>query len=211
MMTLSTPLDRVTFVAVDVETTGLDPRRDAIVEIGATRIQGGRVLEEFTTLVYIDRTIPFQAQQVHGITNAMLVGQPRVGEAMRLFLDFCGDGALVEHSLRAFDVAFLERAHGSTLSAPYVNTCTLSRTLFPHLPSHSLDACCKRFRIANTQKHRALSDARATGELLLRLLELCATRYPSLGDLVTAASVQRPRSGASMTTRRTGGPSGRMK
>lgn len=191
MITLDTPLDRVTFVAVDVETTGLDPRRDAIVEIGAVRIQGGRVLEEFATLVYIDRTIPLQAQQVHGISNAMLVGHPRTNDAMQLFLGFCGDGALVEHSLRAFDVAFLERASGSQLPAPYVNTCTLSHKLFPHLPSHSLEACCKRFRIANPQKHRALSDARATGELLLRLLELCATRYPSLGDLAAAASVQR--------------------
>lgn len=191
MMLLDTPLDRVTFVAVDVETTGLNPRRDAIVEIGAVRIHGGRVQDEFATLVYADRTIPLQAQQVHGISNEMLVGQPRVQDAMRKFLEFSGDGALVEHSLRAFDVAFLERAHGAVLSAPYVNTCTLSRKLFPHLPSHSLDACCKRFRIANQQKHRALSDARATGELLLRLLDLCATRYPNLSDLVSAASVQR--------------------
>ncbi len=191
MITLDTPLERVTFVAVDVETTGLDPRRDAIVEIGAVRIQGGRLLDEFATLVYIDRTIPFQAQQVHGISNAMLVGQPRTRDAMQLFLGFSGDGALVEHSLRAFDVAFLERASDSKLPEPYVNTCTLSRKLFPHLPSHSLEACCKRFRIANDQKHRALSDARATGELLLRLLELCSTRYPSLGDLAAVASVQR--------------------
>lgn len=191
MTTLDTPLDRVTFVAVDVETTGLDPRRDAIVEIGAVRIRGGRVLDEFATLVSIDRTIPFQAQQIHQINNAMLVGQPRTKDAMAMLLSYCGDGAMVEHSLRAFDVAFLERAHGAPLHGPYVNTCTLSRKLFPHLPSHSLDACCKRFHITNTQKHRALSDARATGTLLLRLLELCATRYPNLGDLVAVASVQR--------------------
>ncbi|MDQ2741964.1 MAG: 3'-5' exonuclease, partial [Chloroflexota bacterium] len=166
MIALDTPIGQVTFVAVDVETTGLDPRRDAIVEIGAVRIQGGQVLDEFATLVYAERTIPLAARRVNGISNEMLVGQPRLPDAMRMFLTFKGDGALVEHSWKAFDAAFLERAHGDRLPGAYVNTCTLSRRLFPHLPSHSLEACCKRFVITNSQKHRALSDARATGELL---------------------------------------------
>jgi DNA polymerase III epsilon subunit family exonuclease len=187
----SPALSAVTFVAVDVETTGLDPKRDAIVEIGAVKLVAGRVVAEFDTLVSIDGDIPAGARKVNGITRAMLEGKPRITEAMRQFLEFAGDGALVEHSSKAFDVAFLERAAGSTLPVPYVNTCTLSRRLFPHLPSHSLEACCKRFVITNPQKHRALSDARATGTLLLKLLELCADRYPSLEDLIKVASVQR--------------------
>jgi DNA polymerase-3 subunit epsilon len=196
MTPLDTPLSAVTFISVDCETTGLDPDRDAIVEIGAVKIQGYRRMDEFETLVYIDRTIPYAARRVHGISNEMLVGKPRISEAIQQLLTFAGSGTLVEHSHKAFDVLFLERAHGQPLEAPYVNTCMLSRKLFPHLPRHSLDECCKRFNIANEQRsehgrHRALADARATGDLLLRLLELSGPRYPRLGDLVSVCSVQR--------------------
>jgi DNA polymerase III epsilon subunit family exonuclease len=191
MIPLSTPLHLVRFVSVDVETTGLDPKRDQIVEMGAVVVQGGRVVGEFETLVYIDRTIPFQARRVHGISNEMLVGKPRIGDALPALLEFVGDGALVEHSSYAFDVLFLESAHGSALNAPYINTCTLSRRLFPHLPRHSLEECCLRFGLAQRPEHRALADARATAHLLMRLLELCSTRYPRLEDLLTVASVQR--------------------
>lgn len=191
MTSLATPLSLVPFVSVDVETTGLDPFQDDIVEIGAVKVQGGKVLEEFSTLVYVEHTIPFTARRVHGISNDMLVGQPRIGEALDMFLHFAGVGALVEHSHMAFDVVFLERAHGSPFAGPYLNTCTLSRRLFPHLPKHSLQECCKRFRIARDEQHRALADARATAQLLLCLLELCSTRYPRLKDLVAVASVDR--------------------
>ncbi|HZU13772.1 MAG TPA: 3'-5' exonuclease [Chloroflexota bacterium] len=193
---LTVPLDQVTFVSLDVETTGLDPRRDAIVEIGAVKIVGNRVVDEFDTLVYIDKTIPFEARRIHGINNEMLVGSPRTAEALRLFFDFAGEAALVEHSYKAFDVLFLEQAWGKRIGTPYVNTCMLSRRLFPHMPRHNLDACCRRFGIVNRERaergrHRALADALATGELLLKLLQLCAPRYPRLGDLVNACSIQR--------------------
>lgn len=196
MIALETPLDRVTFISVDVETTGLDPRRDAIVEIGAVRIEAGRTVDEIETLVYADRTIPLAARRIHGISNEMLVGKPRIAEAMRMLVDFAGDGTLVEHSYKAFDVLFIERAWGAPITAPYVNTCMLSRRLFPHLPRHTLDECCRRFGIVNQARsgqgrHGALSDARATAQLLLKLLELTRTRYPRLGDLVSACSIER--------------------
>jgi DNA polymerase III epsilon subunit family exonuclease len=181
----------VSFISVDVETTGLDPRRDAIIEIGAVKVQRGAIVGEFETLVSIDRPIPADAQRVHRITVDMLAGAPHIAEALPLLWAFAGDGTLVEHSFRAFDVAFLEHANGSPLTVPFVNTCTLSRRLFPFLPSHSLDKCCQRFAITNVQKHRALSDARATAQLLIMLLELCGNRYPRLQDLVAVASVAR--------------------
>jgi DNA polymerase III epsilon subunit family exonuclease len=191
VLALSTPLEHVSFISVDVETTGLDPRRDAIIEIGAVKVRHGVIVEEFATFVSIDRAIPRAAQRVNRITSQMLIGAPRIVDALPLLWSFAGDGALVEHSLRAFDVAFLEHAHGSPLTVPFVNTCTLSRRLFPFHRSHSLEQCCKRFAIANDQKHRALSDARATAYLLIKLLELCGSRYPRLQDLVAVASVQR--------------------
>jgi DNA polymerase III epsilon subunit family exonuclease len=185
----SSPLGLVPFVSVDVETTGFDPRRDEIVEIGAVKVESGKPVGEFQTLVLIDRTIPFGARQVHGITNEMLVGQPRIQEAMAKFLAFAAGCVLVEHSDKAFDVAFLEHANGGVLDFPYINTCTLSRRLFPFIPKHSLGACCRRHGIVVDGAHRALGDARATARLLVCLLEICEARYPRLQDLVSVAAV----------------------
>lgn len=195
MTPLQTPLSLVPFVSVDVETTGIDPRRDQIVEIGAVKVQGGSIVEEFDTLVNIDRTIPFDARRVHGISNEMLVGKPRIAEALTMLLDFAEDSVLAEHSYKAFDVMFLEQARGSVLTAPYINTCTLSRRLFPHIPKHGLEECCRRYHIAHENQHRALGDARATAQLLICLLELCSSRYPRLQDLVAVASIEREASG----------------
>lgn len=191
MISLSLPLEQVRFVSVDVETTGLDPARDEIVEIAAVCVENGAIVHEWDTLVCIDRTIPFEARRVHGISNEMLVGKPRIAEALGGLLALATDGVLVEHSFRAFDVSFLEAAHGRPLEHPYVNTCTLSRKLFPFIPKHSLAECCKRHGIANDNAHRALSDARATAHLLIALLQLCRARYPRLEDLIAVASVQR--------------------
>jgi DNA polymerase III epsilon subunit family exonuclease len=188
---LATPLHLVPFVAVDVETTGLDPRRDAILEIGAVKVQNGQLIAEFDTLVHTDRTIPFGAKHVHGISNQMLVGKPPINDAMQAFLAFADGCVLVEHSEKAFDVAFLERANGGMLDAPYLNTNALSRRLFPFIPKHSLAECCRRHGIVNDRAHRALGDARATARLLIALLEAAGPRYPRLEDLLPVAAVER--------------------
>jgi DNA polymerase III epsilon subunit family exonuclease len=188
---LRMPVRLVSFVSVDVETTGLHPERDEIVEIGAVRVREGRLAEEFSTLVHVDRTIPLEARRVHRITNRMLVGAPRIGEAMAMLLRFAGDDPLVEHSWKAFDIAFLEHAHGGRLGNPCLNTCTLSRKVFPFHRKHSLEECCRRHGIRQVEQHRALPDARATAQLLLCLLEVCSVRYPLLEDLVGAAAVER--------------------
>jgi DNA polymerase-3 subunit epsilon len=187
----STPLDLVSFVSVDVETTGLDPLRDAIVEIGAVKVRGGKIVEEFETLVAIDRPIPYDAWRVHRISPDMLVGKPPIGHALPMLMSFVGDGVPVEHSYKAFDVAFLEAARGGVLAPICLNTCTLSRKLFPFHRKHSLGECCKRHQIKNANAHRALGDARATAQLLLCFLEVCSARYPRLRDLAKVASVER--------------------
>jgi len=191
MPALHTPIHEIPFVSVDVETTGLDPRLDQIIEIGAVKVINGQTIGEWDTLVSIDQRIPMSAHRVHGITDAMLAGKPTVQDAIRSLLVFAGDGTLVEHSHRAFDIAFLETAHGEPLPIPCLNTCTLSRKLFPFHRSHSLAECCRRYSIDNQNAHRALNDARATAQLLQHLLQACSARYPHFGDLLAVASVQR--------------------
>ena len=185
------PVGKVPFISVDLETTGLDPEHDSIVEIGAVKVLNGEIVDEWDTLVSIGRTIPWEARRVHGISNDMLVGSPSIDTALPAFLSFLGDGALVEHSWQAFDVLFLEHAYGSRLVSPYLNTCTLSRKLFPFHRKHSLEECCRRHHISNAQKHRALSDARASAQLLICLLGACSSVYPRLEDLMKVASIQR--------------------
>jgi DNA polymerase III epsilon subunit family exonuclease len=188
---LSVPLGLVPFVVVDLETTGFNPRSDAIVEIGAVKVQDGKLVAEFDTLVHTNHAIPFGARSVHGITNEMLVGKPPLHAAMKQFMDFAANCVLVEHSDKAFDVAFLEWANERPLDMPYINTCTLSRKIFPFIPRHGLADCCRRHGIVNDDAHRALSDARASAQLLVCLLEICGSRYPRLKDLVNVAGVAR--------------------
>ncbi|MGH2443469.1 MAG: 3'-5' exonuclease [Chloroflexota bacterium] len=185
---LTTPIEQVSFVAIDVETTGLDPIRDKIVEIGAVRVTGGRMVEEFETLVGIKRSMPPYAERVHRITNEMLLGKPPIEEALGMLTAFLGDCMPVEHCHESFDMAFLAYAHGKPLAPVIINTYALSRSLFPFLPSHSLQTCCKMHRITNRTPHRALSDARATAQLLICLTGICAKRYPRLGDLMKVAA-----------------------
>lgn len=191
MTSLATPVQQVSFVIVDVETTGLDPRRDQIVEIGAAQVLGGQVVRTMDTLVSIGRAIPEEAQRIHKISNDMLIGQPPIVQAMAMLMAFIGEGVPVEHSHKSFDAGFLEHAHGKPLASTYLNTCTLSRRLFPLYRSHSLQECCRRHNIERQQQHRALGDALVTAQLLICLLEVGAARYPRLEDLAKIASIER--------------------
>jgi DNA polymerase III epsilon subunit family exonuclease len=190
-MMLNSPLNHVPFAAIDVETTGLHPGRDQIVEIAVQRIEGLQLTDCWSTLVATNLPIPWSAQRIHGINNQMLIGQPSIKQALRQFFDFVGDAVLVEHSLGAFDVLFIEAAYGQTLAHYYVNTCTLSRVIDPLQQRHSLEACCQRYNITNAGAHRAAADAEATARLLLALLYRAWPRYARLVDLLAVARIDR--------------------
>lgn len=189
MIDTATPLELVPFVAVDLETTGLIPQKDEIVEIGAVRVLGGKVVDEWQSLVASSRGITRSARLVHGISREMVEDQPPIEEVLPRFLEFAAGSVLVEHSYEAFDLRFLEKANGAKLDLPSLNTYTLSRKLFPFLPSHGLEQCCRRYGIQRDERHRALGDAHATAELLIHLLEACKARYPTLRDVLKVAAV----------------------
>ena len=113
---LGLPLSEVTFVVVDLETTGGSATRDAITEVGAVKVRGGEVLGEFQTLVDPGGPVPPMITVLTGITDAMLIGAPRIEEVLPAFLEFAGFGpttVLVAHNAR-FDVGFLR----AVLAAP---------------------------------------------------------------------------------------------
>lgn len=165
-----------TIVVVDLETTGGDPSRDAITEIGAVKVRGGEVLGEFATLVDPGRSIPPQIVRLTGITEAMVYDAPKIGEVLASFVEFARGSLLVAHNAR-FDMGFL-RHHASRLGMEWpfhTSLCTvrLARRVLTRdeAPTVRLGALAELFAVSVRPTHRALDDARATVEVLHRLLE----------------------------------------
>ncbi|GAA3876994.1 DEDD exonuclease domain-containing protein [Saccharothrix violaceirubra] len=173
---LGTPLRDTTFVVFDLETTGGSATEDAITEIGAVKVRGGRVLGEFGTLVDPRRGIPPQVVALTGITQAMVSAAPALDAVLPAFLEFVGDAVLVAHN-SGFDVGFLKAAcerHGYRRpTSSVVCTVKLARRVLTRdeAPSCRLSALSALFGVAEMPNHRALTDARATVEVLHRLLE----------------------------------------
>lgn len=179
---LGTPLSEVTFVVVDLETTGGRASEDSITEIGAVKLRGGLVEGEFQTLVNPRRAIPREITSLTGISSAMVAGAPPLDAVLPTFLEFAQFGpstVLVAHNAR-FDVGFLKAAcqrHGITWPQPFVvDTVMLSRRALTRedTPNHKLGTLARVFGTQVQPSHRALDDARATGEVLHRLLERLA-------------------------------------
>lgn len=157
------------FVAVDLETTGLSPEHDAIMEIGAVRFRPDRVLDSWSTLVDPQRPIPFKIQHLTGISQADVAGAPSLSQALAELSRFAGNHPVVGHNV-SFDLAFLNR-HGALLRNPPVDTFELASILLPEAPQYSLGALADRLGISLPVRHRALEDATATKDLFLALLE----------------------------------------
>jgi DNA polymerase-3 subunit epsilon len=168
---LGTPLAEVTFVVVDLETTGGSPAGAHITEIGAVKIRGGEVLGEFQTLVNPGEPIPAFIAVLTGITDQMVAGSPRIDSVLPAFLEFARHSVLVAHNA-PFDISFLKAAATLTdHSWPafrVVDTAHLARQLISkdEAPNRKLGTLARLFGAATTPDHRALHDARATVDVL---------------------------------------------
>jgi len=183
------PLERATFVVVDLETTGLRPGRARICEIGAVRVRELELEEEFELLVDPGVPIGPAISALTGLRDADLRGCPHPAIAVRRFLEFAGDAVLVAHNAR-FDLAFLdretERLAGARLAGPVVDTVGLARRLLAgRTPRAGLASLAQFFGTDTQPCHRALPDAQATAEILLQLIGLAQER----GALSVAALV----------------------
>lgn len=193
---LGTPLEEVTFVVVDLETTGGAPELHSITEFGAVKVRGGEVLGEFSTLVDPGMPIPPFITVLTGITTAMVYGAPDISSVMPAFLEFVGAGpdtVLVAHNAR-FDVSHLKAAAaGLELPWPKVkvaDTVKLARRVFTkdETPNYKLGTLAALVRATVTPTHRALDDARATVDVLHAILgRMGPLGVTHLEDLVTAA------------------------
>ena len=172
---LGTPLAEVTFVVVDLETTGGSARDCGITEIGAVKVRGGEELGELQTFVNPGEPIPAFIQSLTGITDAMVADAPRTGEAVASFLEFARGAVLVAHNA-GFDIGFLKAAcaaHDLRWPGPTVlDTVRLARQVVSRdeVPNHKLGTLAKYFGATTTPDHRALHDARATVDVLHALI-----------------------------------------
>jgi len=176
---LGEPLRNVTFVVVDLETTGGSPATSAITEIGAVKVRGGEVIGEFQTLVNPGGSIPPFIAVLTGITDAMVATAPRIDSALPAFLEFAHDSVLVAHNA-PFDVGFLKAATTALgLSWPgfdSVDTARLARRVLTRdeAPNCKLATLAQVLHAQVQPTHRALDDARATVDVLHVLFERLA-------------------------------------
>jgi DNA polymerase-3 subunit epsilon/ATP-dependent DNA helicase DinG len=158
-----------TIVALDLETTGLDSERDAIIEIGAVRFHGARIEDEWSTLVNPGRPIPRFIADLTGIDDSMVAGAPRLAEVLGDLTGFVSDLPVLSHNV-GFDIAFLNRK-GALPYNQTLDTLDLAAVVLPAASRYSLRALADDMGIPAPVAHRALADAHTTRQLYLRLLE----------------------------------------
>lgn len=164
-------------VVLDVETTGLSPGNgDRVIEVGAVAIEGRIAVAEFHSLVFVRKPIPTLVQQIHGITNEMLIGNPEPEEVFPRFREFIGNSLLVAHNAQ-FDIGFLQHEFGRLglgLNNRYRCTLEMSRKRYPRLPNHKLETVYRHLfgrMTGEVQMHRALGDARMVARVWLDLMK----------------------------------------
>ena len=183
-----------TFVVVDVETTGTDPKMADLVEIAAVKVKGGKITDRWSTFVDPGRAIV--GNQMHGITDKDVKGAPSPAAAARQALDFVGDAWFVGHSV-GFDIGFIEEALGDGTridTKKVLDTLTIAREGYPDLENYKLPTLSNFFGVELKENHRALPDAEATANLLLWFAGDLAGRVSTLRESI-ADSVRAQRSG----------------
>ena len=162
-------------VAIDVETTGLLPMRGhRVIEIAAVRISGNSLGETFHSLIDCGQPVPFGVQQINGITDEMMIGQPDPALVFDCFRQFVDKSVLVAHNA-AFDRAFIHNEFGR-LGWSFTNrmqcTLALSHWVFPYLPYHRLETVFQHIfpdDAETVQLHRAINDARVVARIWLEM------------------------------------------
>lgn len=159
------------YIALDLETTGLNPSSDRILEIGAVKVVDGQVCGTYETLVNPQIKISSRIEELTGITDEMAAGGRDTKEAVSELVEFCEDLPLLGHNI-LFDYSFVKRnAVNMSLSFEKkgIDTLKIARTLFPEMEHRSLQALCNYYQISQEKAHRAASDAFAAMELYRRM------------------------------------------
>ncbi len=161
------------YICLDLETTGLNPKTDKIIEIGAVKVRNGEIIDSFETFVAPERKLEQRIVELTGITDEMLENAPSKEEVIPKFIQFAGEDILLGHSV-LFDYSFMKRAAVNcklTFERQGIDTLKIARKFLPELESRSLGFLCSHYQIAHNA-HRAMADAIATVNLYKKLCEL---------------------------------------
>lgn len=162
-------------VALDLETTGLDPQSDFIIEIGAVRLKEGKIVGEFATMVNPGIQIPPHVTHLTGIQQSDVASAPPAESVILELAQFIGSSPVIAHSI-SLDLGFLRGRYGQIKSNAAIDTYELASVMLPRAPRYNLNSLTQQLGIEPDQRHRALSDARAAGllywELWQKILEL---------------------------------------
>jgi len=183
---LETPL-----VIFDTETTGLDTDLDRIIEFGAVKTVGGKVVDEFRSLVHTDIELTQNIVNLTGITQEMLQGQPAIEQVLPNFLQFIKGSIIVAHNAE-FDMGMLKSAAGRLcyeLNCPAFCTVKLTRRVLPGLPKYNLDTLAEHFKLSFEARHRAVGDVKVLNGIIHEILnndELDVTTWGDVSDCVVS-------------------------
>ena len=169
-------LDR--FVALDLETTGLDYTKDDIIEVGAVKVELGEIVETFEQLVSTDKEIPYRVKQLTGLSEKDLVGSPPLSDVLPRLRDIVGDLPVIAHNAQ-FDIRFL-KASGYEVKSPIYDTLAISRIVIPRATNHRLETLLKGFGLYSDVSHRAGEDASAVAKLFLCLCDRMKGMGPTI-------------------------------
>jgi DNA polymerase III epsilon subunit family exonuclease len=193
--TQSRLLNDLDFVVVDVEATGAKTPPNRLIELGAYRIRGRKIVDKFLSLVNPEIPIPRFVAALTSISNEMVKNAPVFANLAPQWLDFVSDSVLVAHNA-PFDTSFLNHEisrvyPGHRMVNPHLCTVRLARRVFPDLSNHRLDTIASHFSIPIVSRHRAGSDALATAEIFLLLLTQLEETH-GIKDLAGARNFQFP-------------------
>lgn len=182
------------YVLFDIETTGLDPEYDEIIEIGAIKVDNNKVMDEFHSLIKPDNEIDEFITNLTGITNEMVENAPNIEEVLPNFINFIGDEILIGHNVN-FDINFV---YDKTVNLGlgivknnYVDTMRLSRILLPELPHHRLKDLAEYYEIDTKGNHRASKDVQITNEVYLKLYDEMLNKFGTLEEFLNQCRRKR--------------------
>ena len=166
------------YVVFDLETTGLSAVHNQIIEIGAVKVEQGKIRERFSTFVNPKVPIPFEIEQLTGISDEMVLKAPVIEDILPDFLKFCEGCVLIAHNA-SFDAGFIEencKRQGIATDFTVGDTVSMARILLPTLSKFKLDHVAKALQIPLENHHRAVDDAACTAEIFLKFIEMLKAR-----------------------------------
>lgn len=157
---------------MDLETTGLDPLLNEIIEIGAIKTEAGEAKDIFNKLILPEGPISSEITNITGISQEMVAGSPRIADVLDEFVKFTGDSTLIIHNAD-FDIAFIKEAlkkwKKNGIQNPVICTLRVARALLPNLGNHKLHTIAHYFKIPISARHRAIGDCEATFQVWLEM------------------------------------------